>query len=123
MPGYRQHGFDPGHWEPQGPPLKPYNWVQWTGVGMVSLGGVAYLALIADKLGWIHIGFHDVAGFVTLPMMGVLLINSRREELPEEKRDEYREKLRRRTYIALAVALVAAAIGFALAIYSHSHGA
>ena len=123
MPGYRQHGFDPGHWEPMGPPLKPYNWVQWTGVAFAALGIVGYLAYAADRLGWISLGLGSPAPFISLPLIGVALLNSRREELTEEKRDEYREKLRRRTYIALAVALVAAAIGFAIAIYSNSHGA
>jgi hypothetical protein len=118
MSGYRQPTFDPGHWEPQGPPLKPYNMVQWTGVGISVLGTAICLYYLLGKLGLVPAIDSPMPGAM-LPLIGVTLVNSRRAEIPEEKRAEYREKQRRVTYIALAVAAVAALIGFAAVYLSH----
>jgi alkylated DNA repair dioxygenase AlkB len=118
MAGYREHSFDPGHWEPMGPPLKPYNWVQWTGVGFALLGAAICLYFLLGRAGLVPPIDSPMPGAL-LPLIGVSLINSRRAEIPEEKRAEYREKQRRRTYIALSAAAAAAVIGFAAAYLSH----
>ena len=122
MAGYREHSFEPNHWEPQGPPLRPYNWVQWTGVGISVVGAAVCLYYLLGKAGLVPAIDSPMPGAI-LPLIGVSLVNSRRAEIPEEERAEYREKQRRLTYIALGIAVIAAVIGAAVAIYSNSHGA
>jgi len=113
---YRQSNFDPNAgWGQPGRPLRPYNWVQWTGVGFVFLGVLGYLLYFADKFGWIDIGVHDAAPFVSLPLFGVVLINSRRAPGCEIT-PEIRRKRLLIIIIALAVLILAAIAGFAIAI-------
>ena len=39
MSGYRDRSnFDPNVSSDYGPPMRPYNWVQWTGIGLIALG-------------------------------------------------------------------------------------
>jgi uncharacterized membrane protein len=78
MASYREHNFDPNAYEQPGPPLRPYNWVQWTGVALEVIGLGLFLAHLAGKIGWIDplVG----SGVALVPMIvGVLLINSRRQ--------------------------------------------
>lgn len=49
--GYRTHQFDPNAYEEQGPPLRPYNWVQWTGVAIASVGVGLFAAYLLGKIG------------------------------------------------------------------------
>jgi len=78
MSGYREHGFDPNHYEPQGQPMRPFNWVQWTGVGFGVFGIALYAAYFAGRAGWIPEKLHSpMVGFPML-MLGVVLVNSRR---------------------------------------------
>ena len=79
MAGYRQSSFDPNAYQRYGKPLRPYNWAQWLGVVFAVLGVLGYFAYAADRLGWISIGFDSPAPFISLPLIGVALINSRRE--------------------------------------------
>jgi peptidoglycan/LPS O-acetylase OafA/YrhL len=81
MSGYREHSFDPNHWERQGPPIRPYNWAQWTGVGLALLGAVIVLAYLAGRVGWIPEYVESPMPGATLPLLGVALVNSRRQPI------------------------------------------
>ena len=79
MTGYREHSFDPNAFEQPGPPLKPYNWLQWSGVAVVIAGAAVIFAEWFGKLGWIPRWIED-AGVapVTFMILGWVMINSRR---------------------------------------------
>jgi hypothetical protein len=117
MAGYRESSFDPISYERPGKPLRPYNWVQWTGVAIALLGIIGCLLYFANELGWIDLGLKEPASFIALPMIGTLLINSRREPGTPMTREQIARQ-RKIVFIALGVALVAAAIGFAIAYFS-----
>jgi hypothetical protein len=110
---YRQTTFDPNAGGDYGPPRRPFNWVQWTGVGFVFLGVLGYLLYFAEKFGWIDIGLHDAAPFISLPLIGAALINSRRQPISPEQATANR----RRALIVAAVGLVACAVGLAAIFY------
>lgn len=78
MSGYRQSNFDPNAYQQPGAPLRPYNWVQWTGFALGIVGMGLFLVHIAGKIGWIAppIGY-SAAGLIPL-LLGSALINSRR---------------------------------------------
>ena len=83
MSGYREHGFDPGAYERQGPPMRPYNWMQWTGIGFGLLGVAFYLAYFAGRAGWMPQLLHSpMVGFPML-ILGVILVSSRRGTIPD----------------------------------------
>jgi len=117
MTGYREHGFDPNAYEVMGPPLKPYNWVQWVGVVFVALGVVAFLGYCAEKLALVPHWLSSPAPVIMLGGLGSMLVNTRRQPIPEAEQAEYRRKLRRNTILALIVAALAAIVGFAAAFY------
>jgi hypothetical protein len=79
MSGYREHGFDPNAGGDYGPPLRPYNWVQWTGVAFFFLGLAAFLAYFAGRLGLIPKLLDSPVLTTSSMLVGVALINSRRE--------------------------------------------
>ena len=81
MSGYRDSsGFDPYAYERPGRPLRPFNWVQWTGVAMGVAGALAMVATLVIRLtgreatrdDWIPLGS-------ALVILGSVLINSRRQ--------------------------------------------
>ena len=113
MSGYRQSSYDPNAYQRYGKPLRPYNWAQWTGVALALLGVLGYFAYAADRLGWISIGFDEPAPFISLPLIGVALINSRREELPDEAPELASA---RRKWLIITIAICAAILGAAAAI-------
>lgn len=116
MTGYREHSFDPNAYVPMGPPLRPYNKVQWLGVAFAVLGLIAFLGYCAEKLGLVPHWLASPAPIIMLGGVGSMLINTRRQPIPEAEQAEYRRKLRERTILALIVATVAAAIGFVAAV-------
>ena len=111
MSGYRQHSYDPNAYEQPGPPLKPYNMVQWSGV---AIGGIGMLLITLDvlaKLGWTPrwIGDLSPAPFILL-IAGTVLINSRREPgnlITEEQR------ARNKRTLVITAAICAAILGAA----------
>ncbi|WP_324806456.1 hypothetical protein SH584_09040 [Sphingomonas sp. LY29] len=112
--GYRTHQFDPNAYEEQGPPLRPYNWLQWAGVAIASVGVALFAAYLLGKIGVLPRWMDDPspASFM-LPMFGVLLINSRRA--PATPVDEQQTARNRRALIII-VALGAVVLGAATAI-------
>ena len=114
MSGYREHGFDPNAYEQPGPPLKPYNWVQWTGVAIGSVGAILVTLDVLARIGWTTrwIGDPSPAPFFLL-ILGTVLVNSRRAPGVEVGSEQLAKN--RRTLLITA-AICAAILGAALVI-------
>lgn len=79
MIGYRDRsGFDPGAYERTDPPLRPFNWVQWTGVGFVVLANAGLIAYFAGRAGLIPEWIDSPVPVIVLAPLGSVLVNSRR---------------------------------------------
>ncbi|WP_118857831.1 hypothetical protein [Sphingomonas mesophila] len=104
---YRQHSFDPGAYDQPGPVLRPYNWVQWSGIALMAVGAAIILVEWAGKLGWLPRWVEDT-GFapISLILIGSVLVSSRRAP-GTPITDEQRAKNRRTLVIT---ALVCAAV-------------
>jgi hypothetical protein len=105
MSGYRDRasGFDPMAGGSYGPPLRPYNWVQWLGVGFAAIGILVMVAYFLDRAGLIPNRFGDVFPAIMLMGVGSILINSRRQEVP------LTPETKRRNTIILGVTLAVCA--------------
>ena len=80
MTGYRENIYDPNAWEEPGRPMRPFNWVQWTGVGFVVIAIAAYFYAAAATFGWVpKLGFQPMMAGLPLLLIGLSLVNSRRE--------------------------------------------
>ena len=112
MSGYREHSFDPNAYEQPGPVLRPYNWVQWTGIVLGTVGFALFVLGVAAKFGWISEEFDLGFGPVGLLLAGSALVNSRRG--PGTPFDEQQLRRNRRTLVitvfACAVILAAALV-------------
>ena len=112
MSGYRQSSYDPEAYVQPGRPLTPYNWVQWTGVALGTVGIGLFAVYLAGRFGWIApIVEESSAGFIPT-IVGAVLINSRREPsslVTAEQRARNRRMLVI-TLIAVAVMLGGAAL-------------
>ena len=107
MSGYRQSGFDPDAFEQAGAPLRPFNWVQWSGVALGTAGAVISTLHLAGLLGWIPAWVEDSSPWsLILIIVGVVLVNSRRQP-PTAAGAEKLEKNRR---VLLITALIVVAI-------------
>jgi len=82
MAGYRQSDFDPMASPRYGRPLRPYNWVQWTGIGLIVVGLAIDALYFAGRLGWLS---KSNAPLLALPpiLIGGVLVNSRREQIAD----------------------------------------
>ncbi len=121
MSSYRARtSFDPNAYEQAGPPMRPYNRMQWIGVGFVWIGLAGYLAWAADRFGWIDIGLDRPTAFVALPMIGIALINSRRQPGTQAGTEQLR---RNRRILAVTLAIGAAVLGATIAIIVNTQGA
>jgi len=80
MSSYRDPVYDPNAWEQPGRPMRPFNWVQWTGVAFVGLAIVAYFYAAAATFGWVpKLRFQPMMAGLPLLFIGLALVNSRRE--------------------------------------------
>ena len=79
MSGYRQHSFDPEAYQAQGRPLRPFNYVQWTGVALAVLVLAVYAGYAAGLLGWVRPVIGNPSPLIGLMVVAVVLVNSRRE--------------------------------------------
>ena len=107
MASYREHNFDPNAYEQPGPPLRPFNWVQWTGVALEVIGLGLFLVHLAGKIGWIDplVG----SGVALVPMIvGAILVNSRR--MPAELVSPEQQERNKRT---LVITIIAGVVIFA----------
>ena len=83
MSGYRDSSsYDPMAGPRYGRPLRPYNMVQWTGIGLIIVGLAIDVAYFSGRLGWLSKGLTPL---VALPpiITGGVLVNSRREEITD----------------------------------------
>jgi hypothetical protein len=113
MTGYREHSFDPYAYEQPGRPMRPFNWVQWCGVALVGAGIVALLLYFAGRAGWIAPLVKEVQLSTALSIVGVVLINSRREPGTQVGSEQLQ---RNRKVLFITVAICAAVLGAALVI-------
>jgi hypothetical protein len=111
MSGYRDtSNYEPYAGPRYGKPLRPYNWVQWSGVALGLFGVAGYLAYAADRLGWLSLGWREPGALVALPLIGVALINSRRETIPDLAPEL---AAARRRWLVIVVTICAAVLGVA----------
>lgn len=110
--GYRESSFDPNAYPRSGPPQRPYNWVQWTGVALGSIGVVLVILYFAGRFGWTPEWIDHPAPAMAPLFLGSVLINSRRQQLASDPRSPSR-----RTLTLIAIALAAFAGGLALFLY------
>ena len=84
MSGYRdRQSFDPNSGGDYGRPMRPFNWVQWTGVAMGVAGIALYGVYFAGRVGWMaELLKTPMVGFPLL-IVGASLVNSRREILDD----------------------------------------
>jgi drug/metabolite transporter (DMT)-like permease len=111
--GYREHSYDPNVYEQQGAPLRPFNWVQWTGVAIGVLGLILTTINVLGQLGWIHPWFNGSQPFFVLLLLGLVLVNSRRDPSTTVGSEQL---ARNRKVLALTVAILAAILGAAAVI-------
>jgi hypothetical protein len=111
MPGYRESSYDPNTHERPGPPTRPYNWVQWSGVALGGVGAAIFMAYLAGRAGWIRDPLDSPMPGVGFLMIGSVLISSRRQGSGEVRTTS------RRTLWLISAALVAFAIGLAAILY------
>ena len=80
MSGYRDRSnYDPYASPSHGRPMRPFNWVQWTGVALILVGVAAELYYMAGQLGWVRKLTESPMLGSTLVLLSLPLINSRRE--------------------------------------------
>ena len=120
MSGYRQHSFDPNAYEQPGPPLKPYNWVQWTGVAIAVVGAALITLDLLGRFGIVPRWIEDTspAPFMLL-VVAMFLINSRRGPARQVGSEQLGKN---RRLLIFAVAISAAIIGTALVVASQGTG-
>jgi hypothetical protein len=75
---YRQSRYDPLANEMPGPPLRPYNWVQWAGVACEVVAILLFIVWGAGKLGWIAPLLDRPLPAVAFGALGTILVGSRR---------------------------------------------
>ena len=113
MSGYRQPRFDPDAFAQPGAPLRPYNWVQWSGVALTTVGIAINIVYLAGVFGWIAPLLDGTSPAILLLLLGVVLINSRRE--PSTGADS--EQLRKnRKVLLITLAACAIILGIAAVI-------
>lgn len=110
MKGYRQSSFDPSAYEQPGPPLRPFNWVQWAGVAIEVVGVAGWLLWLAGAMGLTPEWIRSPLIFILLGTSGGFLINSRRGPATEVGREAL---ARQRTWLIItgfSLAAIAAAL-------------
>lgn len=108
MSGYREHSFDPNAGGDYGPPMRPFNWVQWTGVAFALVGATIDLAYLGGRIGIVPKLLDSPSIGVSLPLIGVALINARRQPGGAPTPETIR---RRMVIIAIAFAICLLALG------------
>jgi len=84
MSGYRESSFDPyAGTSNQGPPVRPFNWVQWAGVALILLAVLLNVAFVGGKIGWWPKLLDTPSVAISLPLFGIALVNSRRQQVTD----------------------------------------
>ena len=113
MSGYRTSSFDPNASTRVGAPMRPFNWVQWTGVAFIVVGLAIDLIYVAGRLGWIPSSIFGSGIAIALILPGIAMINSRR--YPGDPAPEL-QRTRNQRMLLITVAVIAAVLGAAAAI-------
>ncbi len=113
MSGYRQSNFDPNAYQEAGAPIRPFNWVQWTGIALGGFGLVLTTANVAGQLGWIDPLIDGNPPTFLFLIFGVILFNSRRHPPTDVTPDERATRKRWLIVIAFVCAFI---LGLAAAI-------
>lgn len=106
MTGYREHS----NYELFGAPdygrrpIRPFNWVQWTGVALAALGIAIDFAYLASRLAWIARAPSPIVAVGPL-ILGVTLVNSRRHPADIDIAPELAAARRRWLLIVAAVCI------------------
>ncbi len=114
MAGYRDtSSYEPFGQPNYGRPLRPYNWVQWTGVALAIFGVALDLAYFAGRLGWLPVQLGSPSLAMPPIFLGIALINSRREEITDPAPELATQRKR---WLIITVAICAVILGAATAI-------
>ena len=82
MAGYRDTtNYEPYGQPNYGRPLRPYNKVQWAGVGFALIGIALDLLYFSGRLGWTPKWINTPTIALVPIFVGIALVNSRREEV------------------------------------------
>ena len=114
MIGYRQSNYDPDAYQAMGRPVRPFNWVQWTGVGLEVVGLGLFLLALAGRLGWVPqaADVPSISG-IMLMLVGMSIINSRREPSVDVTPEQ---RAANRRLLIITIAICAAILGLAVAL-------
>ncbi len=114
MSGYLDRSnFDPYASPRYGKPLRPFNWVQWTGTVLMAIGlGLDFL-YFAGRLGWLAAPVNTPMYALPPLFLGVSLVNSRREEIVDPAPEL---AAARRRWMLITILLCVVIFGVALAI-------
>ena len=107
---YRESDYDPNAYPAYGPPLRPYNKVQWTGAALIVVGIGVDLLYFAGRLGWTPQWIDSPAMAMAPLILGAILVNSRREVVGTRTPN-------RRTLVIIAWALAAFALALTALLY------
>src|SRR4051812_44910904 len=113
MNGYRENSFDPSAYEQPGRVLRPFNWVQWTGVALIVASLALDLLYFAGRLGWTRTPLGNPTMAVLPLVIGMSLINSRREPGTLITDDQ---RARNRKVLIITAAVCAVILGIAAVI-------
>ena len=110
MSGYRESNFDPmASSGDYGPPLRPYNWVQWSGVALALIGIAIDLVYLGGRTGITPRLLDGPSIGISLPLIGAALINSRRQAGTPLSAETRRQRILI-IFAALAVCTITAAL-------------
>ena len=110
MSGYRQSRYDPEAYAQPGRPMRPYNWVQWSGVVLLTVGLAANIVYLAGAFGWIAPLLEDTSPANILLLVGIGLIHSRRGPETPVEAEQHRKN---RKVLLITITLCAIIIGAA----------
>ncbi|QDP19299.1 hypothetical protein [Sphingomonas xanthus] len=113
MGGYRQSSYDPDSYDQPGPPLTPFNGLQWAGVALGAVGIGLFLLYVAGRLGWTAPIVATASSGIVPTFAGYMLVNSRRG--PSIMVDDV-QRDRNRKILFVTLAICAAILGAALVI-------
>jgi hypothetical protein len=114
--GYRTSSYEPDtSLGARGAPMRPYNGVQKFGLAVLLVGMALDLAYLAGRMGWIRPLLGNPMLAIAFILPGILLVNSRRQPVPDlapELAPARRRWLMIISLICLAVLGLATAIQF-----------
>jgi hypothetical protein len=112
MNGYRESSFDPNAGGDYGRPMRPFNWVQWLGVGAFAVGLGIMLVYFAGNFGLIAKQLDSPTPGTAFVLIAIPLINSRREGVALTPATKGRRLIIIAVALAVCIALAAATIYF-----------